>query len=97
MNKVCASKISYGWGNYCDSNMSSIWDAYKTPSYHKAQAWRHCEALCESLNGWDLRICGHNSMFFTAGFKAIVDGARVFVYITKENEYYCPLAKLSNQ
>lgn len=82
------------WLAYVRSSMEDITAAYKNPSYRKVCAWKTCKDICKEHGGQGLRVCMHNSQFFTAGFVACIDGVESFVYITAQNCYYCPLAEL---
>lgn len=53
---------------YNNSDDLTIWDAYKNPSRRKEQAWKYCKNLCNDFNGRNLKVVGHNTTIFSAGF-----------------------------
>ena len=75
-------KIKEIYERYLDSDTYDLFDAYGRPSERKREAWKECKALCEKMGGTDLRIIGHNSSFFSAGFTHMDNGTEKFVYIT---------------
>lgn len=90
MTKSINSRL-YGayqsWLNAGDK--TDIYDAYKCPSRRKINAWRYCQELCESYNGYGLRIIGHNSQTFSVGFEYMDEksGLAMFVWHTAYNTY----------
>lgn len=74
-----------------------IYSAYQRPSVRKVHAWNSCEELCRKYEGTGLRIIGHNSMIFSAGFIGYVENEETgeleksFVYITPSYNRYMPL------
>lgn len=68
---------------YVRSTDYSLGDAYGRYSSAKASAWRYCEELCEKHSGWGLKVIGHSSHFFSAGFKFAdpETGVVMFMYI----------------
>lgn len=69
---------------YRDSELYSIYDAYQRPSKAKRDAWKHCLDLMMCYNGEGLRVIGHNTSFFSAGFVFTdKDGRDRFAFITK--------------
>lgn len=73
------------------SEMKCLEDAYKAPSEAKQCAWIRCIGLCKGNNGCDLRIIGHNTQKFSAGFVHVKDGRSVFVWITKDKVRQMPV------
>lgn len=74
-------------GNYGTWNNSELFDidqAYKTFSVAKYNAWKYCRRLCESMNGYGLKVINHNTFTFTAGFESVdpETGVILFTYIT---------------
>lgn len=54
--------IGYSRGNNLD-------EVYGTYSVAKSYAWRHCERLCDELDGRHLSITSNNTYIFTAQFE----------------------------
>lgn len=61
-------KMIYNYRRYNESNMDSIYKAYKTPSIRKQRVWAHLKEMCYMLNGYGLKVVSKNSQIFTAGF-----------------------------
>lgn len=70
-----------------------IFQAYKSSSREKQEAWKYCKNLCEEQNGRNLKIIGKNCSFFSAGFfYTDENGKERFMHITKSNDYSYPIA-----
>lgn len=74
-------------GNYGTWNTSDMFDisqAYGRYSTAKARAWNYCRELCDSMNGYGLKVINHNPFTFTAGFESVdpETGVILFTYIT---------------
>lgn len=59
--------------SYNYSSNYDILEAYKNCSGDKIRAWKQCKKLCYENNGHDLKVLGHNSFYFSAGFIAVND------------------------
>lgn len=68
-----------------------IYEAYERPSVYKVRAWNYCKELCKKMHGFDLVICGKNSMKFSAMFQFVErgTGALCYAYITKDYDRFC--------
>ena len=73
---------AYKW-----SNKYNIHSAYDRPSLRKINAWEYCKKLCEENNGYGLKITGHNTCTFSAGFLFNKDGSTYLCYITPSYDY----------
>ncbi len=77
--------------SYNNSSATQLWHVYGTYSSAKARAYQDCVDLCNSVNGYDLRITGACSNFFSVGFIFVKDGIKCLAYITHCGDYYVPL------
>lgn len=75
------------YSRYRRSDCYSIHEAYRTCSSKKEEAWEYCRRLRDSKNGRGLKVIGHNSSFFSAGFLYEEDGKEMFMYITHGGDY----------
>lgn len=68
-----------------------IYEAYEKPSIYKVRAWNYCKEMCKALNGFNLRITGHNCMAFTVKFEFAhpENGALCTAWITKDYDRFC--------
>ena len=76
---------------YRKSNYDELYKCYGRVSTEKIKAWERCKALCASHDGSGLRVIGHGSWQFSAGFKCEKDGKKVLCYITKVGIEYIPM------
>lgn len=74
--------LKSAYQRYLMSDYTTIYKAYKKPSWKKEKAWEHCQDLCKKYNGTDLKVVGKNDNYFSAGFVGKVDGKKAFVFIT---------------
>jgi hypothetical protein len=84
-------KISYPRYRYsCKTELEDVYGRY---SAAKARAFEYCEMLCDSLDGYNLRITGHNTMTFTVGFifNHPETGETCLAKITRDYNYFAPL------
>lgn len=88
MARADISRVYEAWKR---SEMKCLEDAYRAPSEAKQYAWARCIAICKVNDGCDLRIIGHNSQKFSAGFVYFKDGQRTFVWITKDHVRQMPV------
>ena len=87
-------KMRDAYNRYCDSDIDSLYRAYGRCSEAKRKAWEGCKKLCLEKNGADLRIIGHNTSFFSAGFIFEEGGVKKFMFITRGGTYTEALANL---
>ena len=81
-------QIKEKYNDYKKSNGFTLYDIYRTHSHEKAKAFAYCVALCKQYNGECLKIVSYNQNMFTMGFTYTNDnGEKMFVYITKANDY----------
>ena len=62
-------KLMYYINLYKNSNMYTIWDAYKNPSEKKVDIYYKCLLEMRSVNGFDFRILYKNSQFFAIAWR----------------------------
>lgn len=69
---------------YINGTMTSLYDAYKSFSPAKVQAWDYCRRLCYERGGHGLKVLTANTFRFTAGFtfEDRETGECKFMYIT---------------
>ena len=60
--------IKQQYKKYDFSDDYTIWDAYENPSRRKEKACEMCENTCDKFNGRNLKVAGHNTSTFSAGF-----------------------------
>lgn len=83
METVRFSSISKKYMEYISNDSKSIYEAYKNPSEAKRNAWKYCQMMCDTYNGYGLSVIGNNNFVFSAGFRFIDDNNNEhFVYIT---------------
>ena len=75
---------------WLNSTENTIYKAYDRPSVYKVRAFERCEDIMQELDGYSLRIVGHNSSQFSAAFTTDTD----FYVITKDNIYRMPLSEV---
>lgn len=70
---------------------TDIYDAYRSPSRAKVNAFNYCKRLCEEVNGFDFRIISYGVQTFSVGFRYFGKntGAACFAYITRDYDSYC--------
>ena len=73
---------------YINSNYHSIFDVYSKPSRDKLKAWEHCKNLCNTFDGYNLKVISKNTWKFTAGFEYIEEdsGQERFMFISPNYE-----------
>ena len=70
------------------STNRTIWDAYERPSRKKERAYEECYAEMIRLGGYDGRVVGANSNFFSyAFFYRDKEGKARMKYMTHANDY----------
>lgn len=62
------SKQQYYTEIWCNSKITTLYDAYKNPSYTKRQIWRAIELERAMCHGCSLSILTYNTHYFTAGY-----------------------------
>ena len=81
-------QIKEKFNDYKKSNNYTLYDIYNTHSHAKAKAFAYCVDLCNQYNGECLKIVSYNQFAFTCGFTYTNgNGEKMFVYITKANDY----------
>ena len=81
-------QVKEKYNDYKKSNNCTLYDVYNTFSHAKAKAFQYCVDLCNQYNGELLKIVSYNQNMFTCGFTYTNDnGEKMFVYITKANDY----------
>lgn len=85
------------WAQYKVSKAYSLWDCYQSFSSAKAAAWDHCERLCRSFDGTDLRVLTYSIFQFTAGFTFVnKHGEECFFVITQCREAWAPIREIES-
>jgi hypothetical protein len=88
--KIRDAQCLISWHNLSENY--DIFQAYKSPSRKKQEAWEYCKDLCEERNGRNLKIIGKNCFSFSAGFfYTDENGKERFTHITKSNDYSYPI------
>lgn len=79
---------AYRWWN--NSTDYELYHVYSDYSCRKYNAFEYCKTLMYQLEGWGLRIIGHNCMTFSVGFEFNhpVTGELCFAYITRDNNRF---------
>ena len=81
--------IKYQYNRYLRSDEYDIWDAYKQPSRRKEAAWEACIKDCEEHGGYGLKVAGHNTTTFSAGFLFKDDACQeIYCHITPYYDRY---------
>lgn len=76
------------WSYEHADNSGRLEEVYQSYSAAKARAYRYCLELKEKLNGFDARITGANTFFFSYAFQYCdEDGVLHLAYITHANDY----------
>jgi len=83
--KISKKAMGANW-SYNRTNITTIWDAYKNPSYAKEKAYCNIRSEMEELGGHDLRITGANCMHFSCAY---VLGDKL-IYHTYAHRYEYP-------
>ena len=78
---------------YKRSDCYSLYEAYDSYSDAKERAWQYCKDLCCEKNGRGLKVIGHNSNFFSAGFLYEEDEKEMFMFITHGGDYPIEIEK----
>ena len=74
--------------SYVNSNIRTIYEAYREPSNNKLKAYEYCKADMVAHNGFDFRITGVSSHYFSCAYRYIdTDGNTRLVYHTHANRY----------
>lgn len=73
-------------GYSCGNNLDEVYGRY---SVAKSYAWRHCERLCNELDGHNLCITSYNTFVFTAQFEfdSPENGRPMVCHITPSRTY----------
>lgn len=92
MTNTKSKVIKQAYRDYLRSNDTTLWHIYGRFSEYKQRAYDYCVELMRSLDGYDLRIIGHNCDTFSVGFRTDTH----FVYITKSYDRQCELQFLED-
>lgn len=83
MKKCNTKAIRDAYEGYKRSTARHLHNLYGRFSSKKARAFERCAEICAEYGGENLKLFNANTDFFSAGFTANIDGAPVFVWITK--------------
>lgn len=70
---------------YYKNNLNEV---YKTCSNEKKEAFVYCQKLCNSLEGYNLKIVSHCINNFSVCFEFKHNGQEAVAYITKSNNRF---------
>ena len=89
-------ELKYAYRRWQNSSDTELYHVYDSFSQAKANAFEYCRRLEAEFHGTGLRIVGHNSMQFTAGFTGVdpETGEVMFMYITKSKDWYAPITDI---
>lgn len=89
-------ELGYAYRRWQNSSDVDLYHAYGSFSQAKANAWEDCKRLEAEFTGTGLRVIGHNSMQFSAGFTGVdpETGEVMFMYITKTKDWYAPITDI---
>lgn len=73
--------------NYWNSYKRTLSDCYGRHSNAKEKAYFWCLDKMAEYNGYDFRICTHNSQTFTAAFRFMENDTEYLFYMTAYNDY----------
>ena len=68
---------------YNHAYITDIWHAYKTVGETNRKAWDKIVSKQEADNGYDMRIVGAGSHFWSCAYKCLKDGKLILKYYTK--------------
>lgn len=94
MKETKTKQLKRAYKQYRKSDNYDLRDCYGRFSEAKAQAWDYCIDLYLKYNGYALKVIGHNSMQFSAGFVGEIADAvtgelkKAFFYITRDYDRY---------
>ena len=71
-------------GEYRNSNCCTLDDCYNNYSYAKQRAYDYCINKMQKMGGYDGRIIGYNTCFFSYAF---MTGDNKLIVICPTNEY----------
>lgn len=79
------------YSRYQRSNAAELYQVYGSYSRKKQAALDYCKELQLKYNGFNGKIIGFNSHFFSYGFEFTDAGTGVlcFAFITREHNRYC--------
>lgn len=70
---------------YYESNIYSIFKAYKSPSYEKIHTFNYLRELAKDMNGYGFYIIGYNCHAFSVGWCVKLHDREYFIYVTKDH------------
>lgn len=78
MNK----RMAGAYRAYLNSDIDELYKAYGRCSQAKWDAWEKCKSIMREKHGQRLRIIGHSTWKFSAGFVYEEDSKQMFAWIT---------------
>ena len=87
-------KMQAYYKQWKNSNCTELWQVYSTYSHYKHKAMENIKSYMAKVDGYGLRILGHNCSQFSCGYIATIDGEQCFVVETAQNTYKINLAEL---
>lgn len=97
MTKASKTKMQSSYKQWQNSTATELWQVYGNYSIYKAQAYCRIKEYMQKVDGYGLRILGHNSMQFTCAYIATIDGVKKFIVETAKNTYAINLDELTAQ
>ena len=86
MKKLTQEKFAYIW-SYNHARYKSLYEAYERPSKTKQEIEEEILAEMREREGYDFRITGRSSNFFSCGFRFMKDGLEYLMYF-KPTKWY---------
>lgn len=87
MKKMNEKQFKNWYNAYCKSTAYTLKDVYRKPSATKQSIFADCKERMTKFGGSDARILGHNTDYFTFGYRV----KDTFVVETYANTYYHPI------
>ena len=95
MTKASKTKMENYYNQWQDSTATELWQVYGNYSIYKAQALCKIREYMQKVNGYGLRILGHNCSQFTCAYIATIDNEQKFIVETAQNTYTINLNELT--
>ena len=93
--RKATKKMQAYYKQWQNSNKTELWQVYDNCSCYKHRAMENIKRYMATVDGYGLRILGHNSMQFTCAYIATIDGEKYFVVETAQNTYKTLLDSLT--
>lgn len=74
-----------------EATASDLWEVYGSHSYAKERAFEYCKNLMYKLDGYGMKIIGHNCMTFSVAFTFEYENRPCIAYITKSYDRWAYL------